>query len=166
MVRAFDFEARCKDGGIVPTFDEFMKNAMLTSAVPLFLALSMIGVEEADENTYQWVTNYNDSIIVKGFCIVEEKRGLVTAQACYMKQFGVSKEEAIEGFKEIAEVGWKDVNEGFMRPTPVVREIVDIILNGCRLADVFYKNVGNKDNDIYHVTQLGLFILLSYGLDM
>lgn len=75
---------------------------------------------------------------------VEKSRGqIATGIECYMRDYGVSTEEAMNKFQEMAEIAWKDVNEGILRPTPVSTEILTRILNLSRMIDVAYKN--NQD---------------------
>lgn len=51
-------------------------------------------------------------------CVVllrENKGGeMLTAVNCYVKQYGVSKQETILKFEEAIEDAWKEVNEGWV----------------------------------------------------
>ncbi|KAK8489182.1 hypothetical protein V6N12_052445 [Hibiscus sabdariffa] len=111
----------------------------------------MLGIEEADRNAYEWILNennkfsralqinsrlYNDIVTDKE----EEERGYSTATACYMKQHKVSRDEATKAFRAIIEEGWKDVNEGCMRPTAIPMPVVRAALNYHRLLDVAYRD--------------------------
>ena len=60
-----------------------------------------------------------------------------------MHEFGVTKEEAMAKFFEIATNAWKDSNEECLRPYPVQKEILMRIVNFERIVDVTYKN--NED---------------------
>lgn len=60
-----------------------------------------------------------------------------------MRDHGVSTEEAMEKFQEMAEIAWKDLNEGILRPTPVSMKILTRILNLARIMGVVYKH--NQD---------------------
>ena len=61
-----------------------------------------------------------------------------------MKQHGVSREEAVDGFRKQIRNAWKDINEEFLRPTQVPRPFLMRILNLARIMDVLY-----KDEDSY-----------------
>ncbi|MCD9646206.1 Vetispiradiene synthase 1 [Datura stramonium] len=75
---------------------------------------------------------------------VEKSRGqIVTGIECYKRDYGVTTEEAMTKFHEMAETSWKDVNEGILRPTPVSMEFLTCILNLTRFVDVIYKH--NQD---------------------
>lgn len=72
----------------------------------------------------------------------ENREGkLLTVVDCYMKDHGVSKQEALSKFVELVEDGWKDVNtEWAKRSTSVPKEMVEQLLNYGRVAEVTYKN--------------------------
>ncbi|CAN4126530.1 unnamed protein product [Withania somnifera] len=75
---------------------------------------------------------------------VEKNRGqLSTGIECYMRDYCVSTKEAMAKFQEMGEAGWKDINEGMLRPTPIPMEFLSRILNLARLVDVTYKH--NED---------------------
>jgi len=75
---------------------------------------------------------------------VEKSRGqIATGIECYRRDYGVSTEEAMAKFREMAEIAWKDVNEGILRPNHVSMEFLTRILNLVRLIDVIYKH--NED---------------------
>ncbi|XVF19703.1 hypothetical protein REPUB_Repub11eG0133500 [Reevesia pubescens] len=149
----YDVQARWTHERIMPSFDEYLENGLRSVGAILCLTLLMTGMEEADEETYQWLIKcdakilrttgilsrlYNDSKSNED----EEKRGgQLSGITCYMKEYGVSKKEVIEGYKERIRVGWKDLNEGFMvTPTSVARQILLATFNFARLADVIYKD--------------------------
>ncbi|KAK4366671.1 hypothetical protein RND71_014551 [Anisodus tanguticus] len=60
-----------------------------------------------------------------------------------MRDYGVSTEEAMVKFQEMAEIAWKDVNEGILRPAPVSTGILTRILNLARIINVPYKHNQN-----------------------
>ncbi|KAM3381460.1 hypothetical protein P3S68_007033 [Capsicum galapagoense] len=60
-----------------------------------------------------------------------------------MRDYSVSTKEAMAKFQEMGESGWKDINEGMLRPTPIPMEFLSRILNLARLVDVTYKH--NED---------------------
>lgn len=60
-----------------------------------------------------------------------------------MKDYGVTKEEAVNKFFEIATNAWKDINEECLRPSSHSRDVLMRILNLERIIDVTYKN--NED---------------------
>ncbi|XP_075080927.1 5-epi-aristolochene synthase-like isoform X1 [Nicotiana tabacum] len=70
---------------------------------------------------------------------VEKTRGqIATGIECCMRDYGISTEEAMTKFQEMAEAAWKDLNEGLLRPTPVSTEFLSRILNLARIVEVTY----------------------------
>ncbi|PPS00630.1 hypothetical protein GOBAR_AA20042 [Gossypium barbadense] len=153
LAEAYLVERRWVHGCYMPTFDEYMDTALKSSAAIVSVCQALIGMEEADETAYQWLIN-TDNKLHKALNIIarlyddiqtnedEEKRGLVSGTSCYMKQYGVTRQEAVEAFREMIEVAWKDMNEGCLKPMPVSNKIAVRALNVARLVLVLYK----KDN--------------------
>ncbi|KAK5791932.1 probable terpene synthase 6 [Gossypium arboreum] len=150
LAEAYLVERRWVHGCYMPTFDEYMDTALKSSAAIVSVCQALIGMEEADETAYQWLIN-TDNKLHKALNIIarlyddiqtnedEEKRGLVSGTSCYMKQYGVTRQEAVEAFREMIEVAWKDMNEGCLKPMPVSNKIAVRALNVARLVLVLYK---------------------------
>ncbi|KAK8352302.1 hypothetical protein V6Z12_A05G085900 [Gossypium hirsutum] len=154
-VKAEQVECRRKHEKDVPTFDEYMETGVYTAAARLAMTQILIGMEEADQNAFHWILNSNNFLKAFQICsrlyndIVtsedEEKRGFKTASMCYMKQYNVSRKEAIEAFRAKIGDARKVINEGCMRPTMgVPMQVVRATLNYQRLLDFAY-----RDNDGY-----------------
>lgn len=57
-----------------------------------------------------------------------------------MKQYGVSAEEEVyELFRKEVSDAWKDINQGFLKPTAVPIPVLVRVLNFTRAIDVIYK---------------------------
>ncbi|KAK5791931.1 hypothetical protein PVK06_033044 [Gossypium arboreum] len=143
-------ERRWVHRSYVPTFDEYMDTAMTSSAGLVSVCQALIGMEEADETAYQWLINTDNKLhktvnkIARLYDDLstneaEEKRGLVCGTSCYMKQYGVTRQEAVEAYREMIEVAWKDMNEACLKPMPVSNKIAVRALNVARLVLVLYK---------------------------
>ncbi|PIN05646.1 5-epiaristolochene synthase [Handroanthus impetiginosus] len=74
----------------------------------------------------------------------EKKRGQpTTGIECYMNEYGVSEEEALKEFYNIAENAWKDINEEFVKKNDISMEIIITAVNLSRVTYVVYKH--NQD---------------------
>ncbi|MBA0690756.1 hypothetical protein Goari_008415 [Gossypium aridum] len=167
-VKAEQIECRRKQEKDVPTFDEYMETGMYTCATRLSMTQILIGMEEADQNAFHWILNSNNKYLkaLQICCRLyndivsnedEEKRGFKTASMCYMKQYNVSRKEAIEAFQAKIGDAWKDINEGCMRPTMgVPMQVVRATLNYQRLLDLVY-----RDNDGYTKPNISLQQLIT-----
>ncbi|KAK8273462.1 hypothetical protein V6Z12_D10G005800 [Gossypium hirsutum] len=150
LAEAYFVERRWMHRSYVPTFDEYMDTAMKSSAGLVSVCQALIGMEEADEIAYQWLIKTDNKLQKTVNKIgrlyddlstneAEEKRGLVCGTSCYMKQYGVTRQEAVEAYREMIEVAWKDMNEGCLKPMPVSNKIAVRALNIARLVLVLYK---------------------------
>ncbi|TYG97051.1 hypothetical protein ES288_A10G006200v1 [Gossypium darwinii] len=157
-------ERRWVHRSYVPTFDEYMDTAMTSSAGLVSVCQALIGImEEADETAYQCLINTDNKLhktvnkIARLYddLSTNEKRGdwfvelVVTVEKStkvgnnllksYMKQYGVTRQEAVEAYREMIEVAWKDMNEACLKPMPVSNKIAVRALNVARLVLVLYK---------------------------
>ncbi|CAH2035899.1 unnamed protein product [Thlaspi arvense] len=83
------------------------------------------------------ISRFTDDISSYEF---EHKREHVaTGIDCYMKQFGVSKERAVEAIETIVSNSWKDLNQELMRPHSCPFPLLMRVLNLSRVIDVFYR---------------------------
>ncbi|XP_031280832.1 probable terpene synthase 6 [Pistacia vera] len=152
-VRACLEEAKWFNEGFVPSFNQRLSNAIITAGTGFVIAASFVGMgETARINEFEWLQNH-PKIVEAVFTIgrlkgdikaheFEQKRGHVSSTVgCYMKQYGISKEETVEKFEKILIANaWKDINEEYMKQTDVSRNILVTVVNFARLAEILYKN--------------------------
>ncbi|KAL1202395.1 Terpenoid synthase 17 [Cardamine amara subsp. amara] len=143
----------------VPTFDEYMEIGKQTS-MDHFAAYSFIAMEDCDENqACEWYNSkpkmleaLNVVFRIKNDITTYERemsRGEVTKGLnCYMKQHGVTKEEAVGELNKIASEYYKIIMEEYLTTTAVPRPILVRCLNVSRPIDLFYKE-GDEFTDPY-----------------
>nr|AZL40028.1 guaiene synthase [Thapsia villosa var. laciniata] len=152
VLLAYHQEAVWRENNYVPPFKEYLMNAEITSG-SCILGLSIIlGMGYADTvGTCKWATKKPKAVFAaerKGRLIndivgYEEEHSrphVATSIDCYMKEYGVSKEEAVVKLYEMIEDTWKDINEECLRPTSVGSHYINIFLDMVRVFDVTYKN--------------------------
>ncbi|CAI0455573.1 unnamed protein product [Linum tenue] len=158
LVRTYIKEARWYNKGYIPTMEEYVPNGYVSVGYPLGMTILCCGMgEAASEEVFQWLFNQpNPNIVVAGSSIVrlmddivshefEQERGHVaSAVECYMKQYGVSKQEAHVGLNNLVEILWKDVNEDILQPLKAPLPVLTAIINLVRVMDLLY-----KDEDTY-----------------
>ncbi|KAJ0099813.1 hypothetical protein Patl1_20694 [Pistacia atlantica] len=78
----------------------------------------------------------------------EQERGHVaSAIECYMKQHGVSEEEAVKMMKVHVEKAWKDMNEDMLKPTSVSMNKLERVLSyACAIHVIYYKSGDSFNN--------------------
>ncbi|KAL6318345.1 hypothetical protein AAG906_039437 [Vitis piasezkii] len=138
-------------------FDEaqWFHEGIVSSSLPLTTVIFFIGMDEIiTKEAFEWV--YNDPFTVASCLIArlmndmtshkfEQERGHVaSAIECYVKQYSVSKQQAYDEFNKQIANAWKDINQGFLRPTSMPVPILTGVLNLTRVVDIIY-----KENDEY-----------------
>ncbi|KAL6314019.1 hypothetical protein AAG906_011753 [Vitis piasezkii] len=152
QVRAYYEEAKWLQVQQIPTMEEYMPVALVTSAYSMLATTSFVGMGDAvTKETFDWI--FSEPKIVRASAIVcrlmddmvshkfEQKRGHVaSAVECYMKQHGASEQETHNEFNKQVRDAWKDINEECLIPTAVPMPILKRVLNLARVIDVIYKN--------------------------
>ncbi|KAB1215220.1 (-)-germacrene D synthase [Morella rubra] len=140
----------------VPTPEEYMSIALTSSGYLILTTVTFAGMGEiASKEAFDWL--FKHPKILKGAQVIcrlmddivsnemEQKRAhIASIIECYMKQHGVSKQEAIEEFQKQLASAWKDINEDFLKPTQVAMPLLERVLNLARVIDLLY-----KDEDAY-----------------
>ncbi|CAA7023388.1 unnamed protein product [Microthlaspi erraticum] len=144
-------EAKWLKKDYTATFDEYKENAIESSGYYPLIAIAFVGMGDvAKLDAFEWLSS-NPKIRVASELICrftddissyefEHKREHVaTGIDCYMKQFGVSKEKAVEAIGSIVSNAWKDLNQELMRPHLCHFPLLMRIFNLSRVIDVFYR---------------------------
>ncbi|KAF5478807.1 hypothetical protein F2P56_005337 [Juglans regia] len=163
LVRAYFDEAKSFHAKHIPTMEEYMRVALVSSAYPTLTIMSFLGMGDqiVTEETLVWA--FSDPKIITASSAIarlsndikshkfEQERGhAASAVECYMKKYGVSEEVAYDELSRQVSDAWKDINEDCLRPTAVPMAILMRVLNFSRAIDVIY-----KDGDGYtHVGKL------------
>ncbi|KAK6157925.1 hypothetical protein DH2020_005239 [Rehmannia glutinosa] len=121
IIRSYNIEAKWFIEGYMPPFGDYMANGFITSTYYLLAATSFVGMTSAPKEAFDWlmkkpkiqVANVTICRVIDDIATyeIEKKKGQsATGIECYMKEYGVSEEEAMEEFGNIAENAWKDIN--------------------------------------------------------
>ncbi|KAK6158778.1 hypothetical protein DH2020_006092 [Rehmannia glutinosa] len=154
IIRSYNIEAKWFIEGYMPPFGDYMANGFITSTYYLLAATSFVGMTSAPKEAFDWlmkkpkiqVANVTICRVIDDIATyeIEKKRGQsATGIECYMKEYEVSEEEAMEEFSNIAENAWKDINGECVKEKLVSMEIIKRVVNLSRLIDVVYKH--NQD---------------------
>ncbi|XP_056166783.1 (-)-germacrene D synthase-like isoform X2 [Syzygium oleosum] len=153
LVRAYFTEAKWFHQNHVPTMEEYMPIALQSAAVELLLVTLLLGMGDfVTKDAFDWVL-YVDPKMVKAVKLVvrllddiaghkfEQERGHVASSVeCFMKQYGVTEEEAKEELRKQVADAWKDINEELHCPTIIPRPLLVRIHNFARTMHVVYKD--------------------------
>ncbi|PPD71100.1 hypothetical protein GOBAR_DD32018 [Gossypium barbadense] len=156
--QAYYVEFKWLHENYMPTLDEYLSVALVTSCYQLLTIVSFVGMEDSiTKQTFIWA--FNDPKILRALTIIcrlmddvvshqfEQERGHVpSAVECYMKQYGASKQEAYDELYKQIKNAWKDINKGFLKPRQVPISALNRILNLIRVLDLFYKDHDGSTN--------------------
>ncbi|CAN4114345.1 unnamed protein product [Withania somnifera] len=149
LVESYNIEAKWFIEGHMPHCFEYLRNAFVTTTYYFLATTSYLGMPYAKEQEFKWLSK-NPKILEGRVTICRVIDDIATYEGttfnrieCYMRDYSVSTKAAMDKFQEMGEAGWKDINEGMLRPTPIPMEFLSRILNLARLVDVTYKH--NED---------------------
>ncbi|KAL1074425.1 hypothetical protein V6Z11_D11G288500 [Gossypium hirsutum] len=149
--QVFFIEAKWFHGNYIPTKEEYMPIALLSCGYLQLAIASFVGMEDGITNeTFNWAVNEPKIIRASNIICrlmsdiaghkVEQERGHVSsAVECYMKQYGVSMQEAYDELNKQINEAWKDINEEFLKPTAAPTSALIRILNLAKVIDLLYK---------------------------
>ncbi|XP_076883244.1 germacrene A synthase 2-like [Bidens hawaiensis] len=151
IARGYLEEAEWTNSGYVPSFPEYTKNGLITSAYNVISKSALVGMGEiVSEDALAWyeshpkilqaselISRFQDDVMTYKF---ERERGQsATGVDAYIKTYGVSEKQAIKELKKMIENAWKDINEGCLKPREVSMDLLAPILNLARMIDVVYR---------------------------
>nr|J9RLZ7.1 RecName: Full=Germacrene C/D synthase; AltName: Full=Terpene synthase 1; Short=VoTPS1 [Valeriana officinalis]AFR42417.1 germacrene B/C/D synthase [Valeriana officinalis] len=166
MITAYNDEAIWYHNNYVPTFEEYLKVALVSSGYRMLPTNSFVGMgkTEVPHQAFDWVSN--NPLMVKASTIIarldndkvghehEQDRGHVASGVeCYMKQHGATKEEAVVEFNKRISSAWKDINQECLHPLPVPMHLLERVLNLVRFVTLFYKNGDMYTNSNTHMKE-------------
>ncbi|KAL4353535.1 hypothetical protein GQ457_06G021630 [Hibiscus cannabinus] len=144
-------EAKWLHGNYIPTMEEYMPIALMSCGYLNLTIACCVGLDDSiTKETFIWALN--DPKILRASSTIsrlmsdivthkfEQERGHVSsAVECYMKQHGTSLQATYDEFFDRINDAWKDITEGFLKPTPVPTSVLNPILNLAKVMDLFYK---------------------------
>uniref|UniRef100_M4FGX6 Terpene synthase metal-binding domain-containing protein n=1 Tax=Brassica campestris TaxID=3711 RepID=M4FGX6_BRACM len=113
-------------------FDEYKENAILSSAYYTMMAMTFAGMGDFTKlDAFEWLSSHPK------IRFEHKREHVATGIDCYMKQFCVSKERAVQVITNIVSNAWKDLNQELMRPHSFRFPFLIRIRNLSRVIDVF-----------------------------
>nr|ABK63808.1 sesquiterpene cyclase [Centella asiatica] len=141
LARAYLQEAQWSNKSYVPTMEEYITNALITTGYTFLGTCSFVGMGDvATREAFDWVTN--DPLMIRAASVVcricddivghemeQERQHVASAIECYMKQYGASKDETVAEFKKWVANAWKDLNKECLNPTTMAMPLCTRIFN-------------------------------------
>ncbi|KAI4342620.1 hypothetical protein MLD38_027226 [Melastoma candidum] len=146
-------EAKWDKTGHVPTLEEYLDNAWITSSGPLILshAYHFLSGDRVEDVPMQLDTNkdliYHSSVIIR-LCndlrtsTAERERGdAPSSVACYMREADVTEEIAREHIEGLISRSWKGINADLFGDHPEhLRPYMEVTVNAARTAHMVYQH--------------------------
>ncbi|KAK1372019.1 Sesquiterpene synthase 2 [Heracleum sosnowskyi] len=126
-VLAYHQEAVWRDKNYVPPLKEYLMNGSISSCACLLGLSSILGMGHADTiGACKWAPKEPKVVLaaekmsriindIVGYEEEHSRPHVATSIECYMKEYGVSKEEAVVKLYEMIEDTWKDINKECLR---------------------------------------------------
>ncbi|EXB75315.1 (-)-germacrene D synthase [Morus notabilis] len=142
LARAYFDEARWLNQGYIPSLEEYLDVAWLSSSIPTIAITSFVGMGDiVSKDIFEWA--FNDPKSIRASAIIGRVMNDISSH-----KHGVSEQEAYEELNKQVIKAWKDINRELLKPTVVPMPVLVRALNLSRANDLFY-----KDGDGY--TQVG-----------
>ncbi|CAL1414968.1 unnamed protein product [Linum trigynum] len=152
LVRSYIEQARWFVVGKVPTVEEYRRVGIHSSAYPPLACAALCGLgEKAPKEAFDWLlSNSKIFVAVSDHCRLmddvvshqfEQKRGHEPSVVeCFMKQYEVPRNKAVEAVNKMVEDDWKDINKECLidQPSFVSKEIVSMLVGFAKVMEVLY----------------------------
>ncbi|KAI3706246.1 hypothetical protein L6452_23857 [Arctium lappa] len=155
FIRSYMMEAKWLHEGYIPTVDEHMSNAFVSSGYSMLTTTCFVGMGEmVTDESFKWALK--SPPIVKASCAIarlmddisshkeeQERDHVASSVESYMKQYDVTEEHAYKLIRKHINDAWKDISRESLICTDVAMPLIMRVINLTRVMDVLYKN---KDN--------------------
>ncbi|GAB2227624.1 hypothetical protein Droror1_Dr00009450 [Drosera rotundifolia] len=160
LVRAYFEESKWINSDELPTYEEYMKIALVTCGYPMLIITSLVGMGDGvTKEDFDWllggpkiveaasiITRLMDDMVENKGQLEEQDVRVPYAADCYTYQYGISVQQTHQIFNMFVQDAWKDINEAHMRPAPASRSVLNVALNLSRFMDEIYKDKDGYDD--------------------
>ncbi|KAG6407596.1 hypothetical protein SASPL_130592 [Salvia splendens] len=146
LVLAYLEETKWLYDDYIPTVDEYMKVSLPSSVYMMLSTTSLVGMgDQVSEKDFDWIIN--EPLIDRASTLAarlwndlvgDENEKKPSSIHSYMRQYGVSEEEARAQIEQQVKNALKDINQECLEPTSASMPILMRVLNLARTAKLFY----------------------------
>ena len=127
----------------------------MSSGFPTLVLVLLMGVGNvATKEAFDWAAAVPDVVSASGsvarflndiasYKLGKSKKDMASSVECYIKEEGVTGEEALEVIAGLAEDAWKTINQACMEIDPVLLPAAQLVVNLTRTLEVIY--LGGRD---------------------
>nr|ASU91354.1 (-)-germacrene D synthase [Indosasa hispida] len=139
-----------EEGQVPPVHDHLKATTITTSYWPL-ACISFVGMGARDD-VFTWARSFpkiieNSAMIsrlmddISGHECEKERSNVSTAIDCYVKEHGVTVEQAKETLSCLAEEQWKSINQEFLSNIIIPVPLLTRVINLARVMESLYKKI-------------------------
>ncbi|KAF4350760.1 hypothetical protein G4B88_000907 [Cannabis sativa] len=140
MVRAYSKEVQWLHNKYMPTFDEYYPIGLDNAGSEELISMAFCGMGDVvTKESMDWIFSQPQPKIIRTMSIVGRLMNDIGYHKCYIKQYGVTDEEAIEKLNEQVNDSWKDLNEDLLYPIAIPRPLLMRVLNLVRVNHEMYR---------------------------
>ncbi|XP_058100953.1 (-)-germacrene D synthase-like [Magnolia sinica] len=145
LVQSYLDEAKWVNRRHVPKIEEHLHVSLLSCGFSLLIGVGYVGMGDvASKEVFDWLNTHPKFVMdlsivcrlvddIVGHHFEQEREHVASTVECYMKEHGVSEEEACTKLREMIAMGWKDINKACLRPTVIP---LPLLLRGTNLPRV------------------------------
>ncbi|XP_057792632.1 bicyclo-germacrene synthase-like [Salvia miltiorrhiza] len=151
-VMAYFEEAKWLYNDYIPSVEEYMKVSIVSCGYMTMSTTSLVGMgDQVSKEDFDWIVN--EPLIVlasSAICrlmddlVGDEYEQKTSSVDCYMKQYGMTKDEACDELRQQVKKAWKDMNQECLDPRPASMPILMRVFNLGRVINLLY-----ADDDCY-----------------
>ncbi|PON94473.1 Squalene/phytoene synthase [Trema orientale] len=152
ICKCYMVEAKWYYGGYTPTLQEYMDNGWISITAPLNLVhLYCLMTNPITEEAMECLVEYPSIIRQSGILVrlvddlgtssYELKRGdNPKSIQCYMRESGVSENDARRHIKSLISETWKQMNEDRFAKSPFCQAFIETAINSVRMSMMIYQH--------------------------
>ncbi|XP_048547663.1 vetispiradiene synthase 3-like isoform X2 [Triticum urartu] len=140
-----------REEGYVPPVHDHLRITAISTFYWALSCLSFTGMD-AGYDVFNWAISFpkiieNAAMVsrlmddISGHECEKERSNVATAVDCYIKEHGVTVDQAKEALGSLVEEQWRSINEEFLTNTTVPVEVLTRVVNLARVMECMYKNL-------------------------
>ncbi|KAM0839054.1 hypothetical protein ACQ4PT_060550 [Festuca glaucescens] len=142
-------EAKWSNSEYAPSFKEHLEVSAMSSGFPtLIIAVLMGAGDMATKEVFDWASSIPEVVSASGalarffndiasYKVGKRKKDMASSIECYMKENGVTGEEAVEAIAALAEDTWRKINRACLELPPAM-VLAQLVVNLTRTLEVIY----------------------------
>ncbi|CAL4946416.1 unnamed protein product [Urochloa decumbens] len=143
-------EAKWFDEKYIPSFKEHVGVSVMSAGLPMLFLVALIGAGQvATKETLDWALDIPDMVHacaengrflngIASYKLGKSKRDVASSFECYMKEHGMTAEDAIAAFAKMVEHAWRRINRACIELDHGILPAAQIVVNMTRTLETLY----------------------------